>query len=200
MNAKKSSRELIIDAARKEFIKNGFTGARMQTIANTANINKGLLHYYFKTKETLFSAVFSTTYNNLTPCHDHLLKEESSIFRKIEAFIDCYITELGKSPESALFVLNELNRLPSQKTDSDTAADHWSDTFFKDVQHRVEVGAINSVSPKQLYINIVSLCVFPFVGGKMIQHNANLTEEEYERLLTSRKKEVSKFIIKALQR
>lgn len=200
MNAKKSSRELIIDAARKEFVKNGFTGARMQAIADAADINKGLLHYYFKKKETLFSAVFSTTYNKLTPCHDHLLKQNSSIFRKIEDFIDCYITELGKSPESVLFVLNELNRLPNQQTDSEIEDDHWSTTFFKDVKHRVEVGAINNVSPKQLYINIISLCVFPFIGGKMIQNTANLSEEEYDVLLGKRKKEVSKFIINALQR
>lgn len=200
MNANNSSRELIIVAARKEFVKKGFAGARMQSIADAASINKGLLHYYFKTKDSLFSAVFATTYNNLIPCHDHLLKTNSSIFRKIEDFVDCYISELAKSPESILFVLNELNRLPNHQTDSDVSNDHWSESFFKEVRHRSEVGAINNICPKQLYINMVSLCVFPFIGGKIMQNAANLTEEEFNELLAKRKKEVTKFIINALQR
>lgn len=200
MNAKKSSQEQIIDAARTEFIKKGFSGARMQKIADVANINKGLLHYYFKSKETLFSAVFEKTYNQLTPCHDHLLKKNCSLFKRLEKFVDCYMTELSNSPESVLFVLNELNRLPNHQTDPDISDDHWSATFFQDVRQKVEVGAINKICPKQLYINIISLCAFPFIGGKMIQHSTNLSEEEFKNLLMARKKEVTTFIIHALRR
>ncbi len=200
MNAKKSSQELIIEAAKSEFVKKGFSGARMQEIADAASINKGLLHYYFKSKEALFSAVFSKTYNRLTPCHDHLINSNYSIFKKLENFVDCYISELSKSPESVLFVLNELNRHPNHQTDTAIVTDHWSVSFFKDVQHKVEVGAIKNVCPKQLYINVISLCVFPFIGGKMIQNSTNLTKEEFNKLLSRRKKEVTTFIIHALQR
>jgi len=200
MNTKKRSREQIILAAQAEFIKKGFAGARMQAIADHANINKGLLHYYFKTKEALFSAVFSSTYNRLTPCHDHLLKTNSSIYRKIEDFVDCYINELSKSPESVQFVLNELNRMPDHQTDSETPQDHWFSTFCKDVRYKVEVGAINDICPKQLYINIISLCVFPYVGGKLMQNATNHSEVEFQQLLNKRKRIVSKFVINALQR
>lgn len=41
------------------FHEKGFDGARMQEIADKANINKGLLHYYFKSKDALFDAIFN---------------------------------------------------------------------------------------------------------------------------------------------
>ena len=43
--------EVILNAARKVFVKKGMYGARMQDIADEAGINKALLHYYFENKE-----------------------------------------------------------------------------------------------------------------------------------------------------
>ena len=48
----------ILEAAKEVFIAKGFDGARMQEIADTAEINKALLHYYFRNKDKLFEAVF----------------------------------------------------------------------------------------------------------------------------------------------
>ncbi len=56
----KKTEDQIIEAAHKVFQEEGYAGARMQKIADTANINKGLLHYYFKSKDKLFFTIFST--------------------------------------------------------------------------------------------------------------------------------------------
>ena len=53
-----STEEKILDAAKEVFMKYGLYGARMQDIADTAKINKALLHYYFRNKEKLFDKVF----------------------------------------------------------------------------------------------------------------------------------------------
>jgi len=50
--------KIILEAARQVFIRKGFDGARMQEIADEANINKALLHYYFRSKDKLFMAIF----------------------------------------------------------------------------------------------------------------------------------------------
>jgi AcrR family transcriptional regulator len=44
----------ILDAARREFGMKGFDGARVDAIARRARINKGLIFYYFQSKEELF--------------------------------------------------------------------------------------------------------------------------------------------------
>ena len=54
----KLTEEKIFEAATEVFVEKGMDGARMQDIANQAGINKALLHYYYRTKEKLFNAVF----------------------------------------------------------------------------------------------------------------------------------------------
>ena len=54
----KQTEEKIFEAATDVFIEKGMDGARMQDIADHAGINKALLHYYYRTKDRLFNAVF----------------------------------------------------------------------------------------------------------------------------------------------
>src|ERR1039458_9499104 len=55
-NAKRS-RERILAAALKEFAAKGFAGARVDSIARRAAINKRMLYHYFGNKEHLFREV-----------------------------------------------------------------------------------------------------------------------------------------------
>ena len=59
------SRDAILQAAVREFAREGIAGARTDAIARQAKVNKALLYYYFKDKEALHSAVldqvFATT-------------------------------------------------------------------------------------------------------------------------------------------
>ncbi|HYK83159.1 MAG TPA: TetR/AcrR family transcriptional regulator [Gemmatimonadales bacterium] len=49
----------IIAAAREEFARRGFDGARVDQIARRAGVNKQLLFYYFHSKRGLFAAVLA---------------------------------------------------------------------------------------------------------------------------------------------
>lgn len=52
-------KQRILRAAKKEFAAQGFSGARMSGIAKRAAVNKALIHYYFKDKETLYLEVLT---------------------------------------------------------------------------------------------------------------------------------------------
>jgi len=51
------SRAAILKAAVAEFAREGVAGARTDSIARSAGLNKALLYYYFKDKEGLYQAV-----------------------------------------------------------------------------------------------------------------------------------------------
>jgi AcrR family transcriptional regulator len=51
------TRQLILDAALKEFAARGFAGARVDVIARRAAVNKRMLYHYFQDKQGLFKAV-----------------------------------------------------------------------------------------------------------------------------------------------
>ncbi|NJN24679.1 MAG: TetR family transcriptional regulator [Cyclobacteriaceae bacterium] len=48
-------------------MRKGMYGARMQEIADEANINKAMLHYYFRSKDQLFEAIFRDVFSQLIP-------------------------------------------------------------------------------------------------------------------------------------
>src|SRR5271170_2161173 len=51
------TRAAILSAAGRIFAKSGLAGARTDTIAAAAGVNKALLYYYFKSKEGLYESV-----------------------------------------------------------------------------------------------------------------------------------------------
>ena len=56
------SRAAILQAAVREFSREGVAGARTDAIARAAGVNKALLYYYFKDKETLYGAVLDQVF------------------------------------------------------------------------------------------------------------------------------------------
>ena len=54
------SRTAILQAAIREFAREGVSGARTDAIARAAKVNKALLYYYFRDKEALYAAVVET--------------------------------------------------------------------------------------------------------------------------------------------
>lgn len=59
------SREKILRAALHEFSAHGLAGARTDAIAESAKVNKALLYYYFKNKESLYAAAFEEVLNRV---------------------------------------------------------------------------------------------------------------------------------------
>ena len=59
------TQETILRAAMAEFAQRGLAGARVDSVAERAGINKKLIYYYFGNKEKLFLAVLETTYADI---------------------------------------------------------------------------------------------------------------------------------------
>jgi TetR/AcrR family transcriptional regulator len=60
---REQSRDLILQAAETEFACHGFRGATMQRIAESAQVPKANIHYYFANKLGLYGAVLENTLN-----------------------------------------------------------------------------------------------------------------------------------------
>ena len=58
-------KDTILDAACRVFAANGFSAATMQNIADEAEVNKKLVHYYFGSKEDLFVAMLERTFTQI---------------------------------------------------------------------------------------------------------------------------------------
>jgi len=195
-----STEQRILAAAKKIFVQHGMTGARMQDIADEAGINKAMLHYYFRSKEKLFEMIFQEAMGKLLPKVIAIFNGDEPLFTKIEHFCEQYIGTVIENPYIPLFVIYELNREPKKlielmwKGGKKPALKKMADQ----IEDEIRKGNITPIEPLQLILNMMSLCVFPFVVKPMFQHISGLTDEQYKQMLERRKTEVSKFIIASI--
>ncbi|MET0828909.1 MAG: TetR family transcriptional regulator [Microbacterium sp.] len=60
-----TARERILRAATEEFAEHGFSGARINRIADAAKLNKQLIYHYFDSKEGIYAAVLGEMLTSL---------------------------------------------------------------------------------------------------------------------------------------
>ena len=190
----------ILEAAKNVFQRKGMFGARMKEIANEAGINKALLHYYYRSKQLLFEAVFKQAFNLMAPQLNKIINADTELEEKIRAFSYNYISFIIKHPYLPNFIIQELNSNPEfvQKLVSEKNFP-TIDIFKSQVNQLVDEGKIRPINPNQLFINIMALNVFPFIGKPLLQGFTKLDDQSFKGLMEKRKNEVADFIINAIK-
>ncbi|TAH20430.1 MAG: TetR/AcrR family transcriptional regulator [Cytophagales bacterium] len=196
-----STEEKILHSARKVFTKKGLSGARMQDIADEAGINKALLHYYFRSKEKLFEKIFEEASTKMfAKLTEFIDSKELSLFEKIEKMVENQIAMSMENPFLPAFVINEFHQNAEgsicQTIGRKMSVSH---KLIEHIQEAVNQGLIRPINPIQLFINIMSLSMFPFVSKPILQINMNVTEEQFALLMEQRKKDVADFVIRAIK-
>lgn len=196
-----TTEEKIFNAARIVFQKKGFAGARMQEIADEADINKAMLHYCFKSKQLLFEAVFMNAFSQLAPQINAIFNSNESVFDKITQFTDSYISFVILNPFLPPFVIQEMNNNPD-----------FVKTFFKNkntpnpsllieqIKKEIEVGIIKPVDPKQLVLDIFAMTVFPFAAQMMVKGILHVSDTEFNQMMEERKTSIAKQIINSIKK
>jgi len=195
-----NTEEQILKAAKSIFQTKGMDGARMQEIADKAGINKAMLHYYYRSKQLLFEAVFKNAFSLLAPQLNAILNDDSSIEEKVKKFTSNYISFISKHPYLPNFIIQELNRNPNFVLSLKENKNFPNiEKFKKQVDEEVSKGILKPISAEQLFINIVALNIFPFVAKPLIMAFANINDSAYKQLLEERKTEVANFIINSIK-
>jgi AcrR family transcriptional regulator len=196
-----STEEKILQAATEVFIMKGYDGSTMQEIANRASINKSLLHYYYRSKDKLFTKVFSMVFHHLfIPKVIKIFESDMSLFEKIEAFTEQYIDVILKNPYIPMFVMRELTNNPNRLAGFAKQLGLNPEKAYQSIQKEIEKGNIRETEPRQLMVNIIALCIFPFAGKPMLKAILfDNDEEHYHAFLKQRKTEVSRFIINSIR-
>lgn len=190
----------ILNAAISIFHKKGMAGARMQEIADEANINKAMLHYYFRNKQQLFEAVFIKAFSQLAPQLNLIFASDENLFDKIRKFVSSYIDFILKNPYLPSFIIQELNQNP-EFVKKFMSHDGKPDPkpFLQQIENEIRMGNIKKINPKQLLLNLLSLSIFPFVAEVMVKAVMDVSNVEYLKLMQERKTLVPEQIIASIK-
>ncbi len=202
MKKDKQTEEKIFEAAKEVFAERGMDGARMQEIADRAGINKSLLHYYFRTKEKLFSAVFDDLAEMIFMKFAQIFSRDLPFEEKIRHFFSEHIDFLKANPGLPLFILSEINRSPDRMkklTEKINYNSLW-ETALKDITSGSLVYQnrnmhINPADIPQLVTTAISITVFPFAARNLISPILEKNGVSFDTYLEERKDFAVRFVI-----
>jgi len=172
----------IAETARELFLEKGFDGVKMQELADRAEVNKGLLHHYFKNKQSLFDEVFAMAVDQLFGKIQDSLALEGGIEVKINSIIDAYFDMLLSNPKLPIFVFFELNKNPEkvQELFNTQRVASIVEGLQKDNRK------VNDKNAIHIILTIVSLSVFPFMARPIVLKLVK-NEENFSQLISERR-------------
>ena len=195
----------ILNAAKSVFVSKGMGGARMQEIADEAGINKSLLHYYFRSKDKLFEAVFQSVMGEFFPRVAESMLTESSFEDKIRIFVNGYNKVLQQNPYLPAFILSELNRNPDQilqffRQNFSVLEANIVPALQKTTEELIRKGVIRDIDPRDILVNILGMILFPVVAQPVVMNFLfGSNEEEFSIFMDKRADHISDFVINSIK-
>ena len=194
-----SKEQIILEAAMDEFIAHGWTGARMQAIADRAGMNKTLLHYYFRSKENLYRRIL---YRVMKYFFDKIVGKimgNGSFEEFLKAVIDTMVEESGRNPRLPMFLMQELSQ--GAKTARAILREVLNEQkqpvtamMLEKVRKGIEEGVIRSVDPGQFILTLIGSCLYFALAEPIIMEIGHLEGfmEGFDRdeFLRERKREI----------
>lgn len=142
--------EKIINAAEQEFVLHGYKGTSTQAIAERAGLPKANLHYYFKNKLTLYSAVLA----NIVELWNSVLEDiavEDDPAEVIEKFIRNKVLLSYTHPRaSKIFAMEMIQGAPHLQGFLKTSQREWIETRTEVISSWVNAGKMRAIDPANL--------------------------------------------------
>jgi TetR/AcrR family transcriptional regulator len=192
----------IFDAALQVFAREGRNGARMQTIADAADINKAMLHYYFRDKETLYEEVITYTIRKFMSSFDAALKEAPTFEETLRVFIEGYV-DFVRSNEDAMLLMVQDNLaggspLSEYLRDAPEAEDAPPHILVETIASGVAASEIRPVDPHQTALSVISTCLFFFVARPTVETMHPDAAEDWGAFVEDRKEHLFDLIYHGL--
>lgn len=192
----------ILEAAELEFLDKGFAGAKTTAIAKRAGVNHAMIHYYFRTKENLFTMVFQQKIRILAESFSQSFNEELSFFDQLKLAIGTHFDFIAANPRLLFFVYGEIitnDRRKKMLVQSVFPKLKGIVKRLKDgIDAEVENGTIRFIRPTELLMNIIALNAITFLAMPLLQI-IKRNNNEVEKLLKQRRENNIQFIINGLK-
>ena len=160
--------EKIISSAEKLFYQKGKAGTSMQDIADDAGINRTLLNYYFRSKDQLFEAVFRKALGYFVPNLAAMMNTDLSFAEYVPALVEKVIDTMLENPQIPIFVLQELSSNPERMPQIIKEMGIDPSLAMAKMGGEGLVPSLGGMDPRQVIMNLISLCIFPFAAKPVV--------------------------------
>ncbi len=177
-NKREEKEQLILDSAEMMFSQLGYENTKMENIADNIGISKGLVYFYFNSKENLYMALTFQAMRTMNDMFYSVLQEnqDKNGLDSTMVLAEAYIDFLEKHPFYLELLLNYTSLVRSSNQKNNQLSDAMKNSIYfrkiKDI-HNIPItifqeeisrgqsdGSIhNQRSPNLLYMTLWSLVV-----------------------------------------
>lgn len=193
-NHQRDTEALILQAAEREFLEKGYSGAKTTAIAQAAGVTHAMLHYYFRTKEKLFEKIVTDKMDKLKRVMFGVIGNPDLPLReRLKQGVEQHFDFIAENPLLPRFIFNELHEHPERidqvKNSIASIAAKAITTLQNEIDRKAASGECRPVDARMLMLDIASLNLFPFVAAPLISSSFGKLFEGREEFLEMRKKE-----------
>lgn len=155
-NIRQKNKELILNAAKIEFVTYGFKGASIKRIAEIAGIPRANIHYYFSDKTDLYQQLLSAILDVWNTNYDTLNVEDDPK-TALTAYIRSKIMYSKEDPDaSRIFASEIIHGAPVLHEYLATDFKHWVQRKVSVIETWIEQDLIDAINPHHLLFLIWS--------------------------------------------
>lgn len=193
-NHQRDTEALILQAAEREFLEKGYSGAKTTAIAQAAGVTHAMLHYYFRTKEKLFEKIVADKMDKLKRVMFGVIGNPDLPLReRIKQGVEQHFDFIAENPHLPRFIFNELHEHPERidqvKNSIASIAAKAITTLQNEIDRKAASGECRPVDARMLMLDIASLNLFPFIAAPLISSSFGKLFEGIDEFLEMRKKE-----------
>jgi len=167
------SRAAILEAAVAEFAENGVAGTRTDAIARAAHVNKALLYYYFKDKESLYQAVLDHVFGGLRARVMPVLESSLTPREKMLEYVATYFDYIAANPRFPRVVQAEWMRSGAAASPMQRVAREYFRPIFEKLaavlREGIAAGEFRAVNPMDFLPSVVGVIIFYFSAAPLMK-------------------------------
>jgi TetR/AcrR family transcriptional regulator len=167
------SRDRILRAAIQEFSEHGLAGARTNTIAAAARVNKALIYYYFRDKESLYAAALEEVAGKVAGDALSVLDMSCSPGERVLRFAVQHFDRIFSRNGFQALMQQEMVRFRTGQSNAlriiaeKAFAPMWGRTL-QTVEEGIRSGELCAVDPMQMLYAALGANAFYFLSAPMV--------------------------------
>ena len=195
-----STRRRILDSARIEFTANGKAGARVDSIAERAGVNKAMIYYHFHSKENLYMEVVRDLFSGLTEYARRDLTGEETLEELLGFLIEIHTHLFTEVAELKPIIFREMAN-PNPEV-LNRIAQVFGETgipeiLFRLISQGIERGEYHRIDPRQALVAFVTLSIGYHIMSPLVDRVLRI--EDRLKFLEERKRVIVELFLNGLK-
>lgn len=199
-----NTEQIILEAAKQEFLEKGFARAKTTEIAKRAGVNHAMIHYYFRTKQNLFNLVLQQNIEILINIVLTSFDNNLPFYEKIKVGIERHFNFLLENPKLPFFFVSEVINNEENRRELLKQINVKPTILFtaiqKDLELEIEKGTIRKIDVLEFIYSLLALNIFIFIGSPILKDVLNITsEDKYKEFLEMARSNNINFVLNSLR-